>query len=69
MKLKNCKIGTRVEMKEDYYNYDYHHPQGRTGTIIDVRIGDAYGEFHDIIVQFDNGYIEGLKIRQLRRLK
>ena len=72
MKLKDrdCRKGTRIELKEDCKRFgDYYH-KGKIGTITKVDIDSRiYDGFHAVWVAFDDGDYGYFKAENLRRFR
>lgn len=66
MKIKNCRQGTRVELKVDYNCGGQDFYKGMMGTITDITLQRL---FAFVSVKFDNGERGVFSHKHLRRLK
>ena len=67
MKLKNCVVGARVQVKPDQCvgtGVFYGNLEGECGTIVAVR-----GKRYTVKVQFDNGREDSGNHTNLRKIK
>ena len=66
MKLKNCVVGQRVQIKEHQpIGSGIFWPEGATGVIVKIRDKPYY----NIVVQFDNGTTDSGNHTNLRKIK